>query len=181
MANQLREPSLARVYFKKALRELNLEQKQFPSLVLSHSELSFEKPLYEELQSQWKEVLGITVLSQQLPWDEFSANLEKGNFQLGGLFRRDPFNHVLFYLSFFKNIPSNPHSLESEHYTQLFDKFYVEQTQESLKNIETFLIEESPVIPLISQQYLTLISSHVKGLVWEENGCFDLREVSLHE
>ena len=125
------EPSLARFYFKKALHELNLEQKQFPSLVLSHSELSFEKPLYKELKSQWKEVLGITVLSKQLPWDEFSGNLEKGNFQLGGLFRRDPFNHVLFYLSFFKNIPNNPHSLDSEQYTQLFDKFYLEQTQES--------------------------------------------------
>lgn len=176
------DPELARFYFNKAIAELQLTSKTFPPLVMTHSDLSFETPLINELTAQWKKVLGITILSRELPWGHFSAALEKGDFQLGGLFRRDLYNNVLFYLSFFKKAPSNPHSLEHPEFARLLDLYYEgKQADADLRKIELLLIEQMPVIPLVNQKYLALTADHVKGLDWDENGCLDLRGVALDE
>ena len=151
-----------------------------PPLVVTHSDLSYEKPLFEELKSQWQDVLGIEVLSQQLRWNEFSAAIEKGYFQLCGLFRRDFFNNALFYLSFFKASPSNPHSLHHQEYEWLLEQFQNEDNKEETLEL-ILLIEETPVIPLVNQKFLALIAKHVKGIEWDENGCLDLKDVWFDE
>lgn len=176
------DPKLARLFFEKALKELNCERSAFPTLVMTHSDLSFEKPLFEELKAQWKEVLGIDIVSQNLRWNEFSAAIEKGNFQLCGLFRRDFFNNPLFYLSFFKASPMTPHSLDNQEYERLYHLLERgENKDENLKKMESILIEETPVISLINQQFLALIANRVKGVKWQENGCLDLKEVRISE
>jgi len=176
------DPDLARFYFEKALQEIGCTHSSFPNIMFTHSDLSFEKPLFEELKTQWQEVLGINVISQHLRWNEFSASIEKGNFQLCGLFRRDFFNNALFYLSFFKSSPTNPHSLHNEEYAQLLEQFQKEEGKEEiLKKIESLLIEHTPVIPLVNQKFLALIAKHVKGVAWDENGCLDLKEAWIEE
>jgi oligopeptide transport system substrate-binding protein len=180
--NEKGNPQLAVELFEKALKDLGHTHSSFPTLVLTHSDLSFEKPLFEELKAQWKDVLGINIAPRQLRWTEFSAAIEKGNFQLCGLFRRDFFNNALFYLSFFKPSPSNPHSLDNPVYLNLLNQLEQGKMQEGiLKEIEQLLIEEMPVIPLVNQRFLALIASHVKGIGWDANGCLDLKEVSIHE
>jgi oligopeptide transport system substrate-binding protein len=174
--------ALAESLFKKALCELKLERKAFPTLTILHSDLSFEKALMEELCAQWKEKLNIHVVPKQLPWSEFSLALEKGNFQLGGLFRRDLFNHPLFYLNFFKNTPYNPHGWDNSEYEQLHDRYaYENNSKEILKKLEKLLIREAPVIPLVNQKCLMLIHKRIKGLKWQDNGCLDLTEVWIDE
>lgn len=169
-------------YFKKALEELKLDPTSFPPLVITHSDLSFEKELVQQLKTQWKATLGISVLSRQLPWDEFLAALERGNFQLGGLFRRDFFNNPMFYLSFFKMSPNNPHSWENEEYERLLEQVNKnENSQGSIEQIERLLIEQAPVIPLVNQRFLVLMNDRIKGVEWNENGCFDLKKVWINE
>ncbi len=75
-------PEMARSFFEKSLEELGIERKAFPKLVITHSDLSFEKKLMEELIGQWKETLGISIEPRQLQWSEFSSSLEKRGFSI---------------------------------------------------------------------------------------------------
>lgn len=173
------DPDKACHHFHHALKELNMKKEDFPTLLLTHSDLSFEQPLFEELKRQWNSVLGIKLAPRHLRWNEFSAALEKGNFELCGLYRRDFFNNALFYLNFFKKTPQNPHSLSSKEYATLLSQFC--KNEDILSKIEHLLIQESPVIPLVNQRYLALISPHIRRLDWDENGCLDLKNSYLAE
>ncbi len=176
------EPEMAKFLFQKGLDELGLDRESFPKLAITHSDLSFEKKLMEELIAQWKETLGIAVSARQLKWSEFSSSLEKGDFQLGGLFRRDILNNPMSYLSFFKKSPNNFHSWDDKDYERLLRDLYREKNkEENLKRIERLLIEKAPMIPLINQNYLILKSRNLRGLYWNENGCLDLRETEWDE
>ncbi len=164
--------------FTEALRELKMDRNSFPKLELIHSNLAFEKNLAAELKKQWKEALGITLVTKELPWNEFSSALEKGLFQLGGLFRRDLFNHPQYYLNFFRSSPSNPYSLNHEEYERLFNQIDKNQNNlDSIKEIERLLIEEAPVFPLLCQISYGLVQDEVKGVGWHINGCLKLDEV----
>lgn len=172
------DPKLARAYFAAALAELGLKREAFPTLTMTHSDLAFDKPLMEELQRQWHEHLGISIQFNHLPWNEFSAALERKNFQLGGLFRRDFFSDPMFYLSFFKASPTNPHSWENPRYAALLAKYQEEgHPEEVLAEIEALLIEEAPVIALVNQQCVGLINPRIHGFDWHANGCLDLTNI----
>lgn len=169
---------LAEVYIELARKELQT----IPPIELLHSDLSFEKPLVKELKAQWEEKLGLRIITKELPWNEFSAAIEKGEFQLGGLFRRDIFNHPIFYAGFFKPSPYNPHSWNNTTYQSLLQKFETSDDQEViLREIESLLIHEVPVIPLVSQRSLSLVHNRIHNMVWLDNGCPDFKEVSIDE
>ncbi len=169
-------PELARQLFEQGLKELHLDRKNLPQLTLTYSALSFEKALFEELKMQWKEVLGVELIAEQVRWHEFSEALEKGNFQLCGLFRRDLFNNPLYYLSFFKSTPGNPYSLNNAEYDRLVQIYAHNPTPKLLKLLEQLLLEEMPVIPLVNQNLLYLIAPNVEGITWHPNGLPDFRE-----
>lgn len=172
---------LAQKLFKKALDEMEMGMEDFPTLHLIHSYLSFEAPLAEELKAQWKEALGISLCSRALPWSEFSSTLEKGDFQLGGLFRRDLFNNPMFYLNFFKKSNGNIHSWDNQEYEALLDQLQNgNDLQKNIKKIEHLLVEHAPVIPLATQRNLMLINDRIEGLKWMSDGCLDLREVRIN-
>lgn len=171
------DPELAKHYFQLALKELNLSQNQFPILELIHSNLAFEKNLVAELKKQWGEILGLQINSKELAWNEFSSALEKGNFQLGGLFRRDLFNHPQYYLSFFQSSPMNVHGLDHLEYEMLFRELHQKNDRNTLKRIEEILVDETPVFPLLRQVCFGLAHSHIKNVNWYSNGCLNLKEV----
>lgn len=175
-------PSLAKKLFCQALDELGLSLFTFPPITMTHSNLSFEAPLIEELKQQWKEVLGIRILSRPLPWSDFSSALEQGDFELGGLFRRDLFHHPFFYLQFFQNSFDNSHSWEDPEYADYLAKLHKQPNNPHLiKKLERLLILKAPVIPLVSQRYLTLTHPRVQSVGWSQNGCLQLEKVTFHE
>ncbi len=161
--------------FNLALEEMKIERSQFPPLVISYSGLSFEQALIEELKMQWHKTLGLVILFKKLPWNELSPTFERGDFQLGGIFRRDLFNHVVSYLNFFKKSFQARYSWNSEEFNHFLDE------EKDLENMEQILIEEVPVIPLITQRYLALISERIKGFEWNEDGCLNLNKVYINE
>lgn len=186
--------NIARTFLQKALEELNITKGQLPKIRMTHSDLSFEESLISELKEQWKNVLGLEIHSEELSWNEFSATLDKGDFQLAGLFRRDLLNHPMSYLSFFKNSPYNPYGWENNEFDILLDRYLFEGSETSemhlendftscrhLMNLEKLLIDKAPVIPLFNQTYFALINERVNGLDWNHDGCFNLTEVSLNE
>lgn len=172
----------ARTFFKKALKELKMESETALSLTFNHSDLSFEKKMVEELQRQWKEVLGLNLVPVAITWNDFSASLEKGSFQLGGLFRRDLLNDPVFYFNFFKNSPHNPHRWDHPLYNKLLQEYSQEpHCVEKLQQLERILSDEVPAIALVSQNYLALTNASIQGVSWHENGCLDLKGAFFHE
>lgn len=172
------DPQLALKHFKRALKELNTDLKNFPSLSFTHSDLSFEKALIKELKAEWKEILGISIESRELPWNEFSATLDRADFQLCGLFRRDLFNHPISYLSFFKKSLSKSLGWENEQFERLLES---PKLEENLQEMERILIKEAPVIPLVNQTYFVLSHERIQGITWGENGCFNLMDAQVYE
>lgn len=175
------DPEKAKSLFRQGLKRLNLKKKDFPVLELIHSNLAFEKNLAEELKQTWSHILGIQINTKELPWSDFSSALEKGDFQLGGLFRRNLFNHPQFYLSFFRQSSLNPYSLDNPEYEKLFEQTENSENLQAIHAIEQLLIEEAPVFPLISQVYYGLVQQHIAGIRWSPNGCIYLNEIIINE
>lgn len=176
------DPELAQRLFEKGVRKLGIRKGDFPTLELIHSNLAFEKELADELKRQWKEILGITLITRELSWTDFSAALERGDFQMGGLFRRDLFCHPQYYLNFFQRSPMNPHSLDHPDYERLYQQIDSgEKNGDAIEKIETLLIEEAPVFPLICQNYFGMAQNYIKGFDWSTNGCINLDKVYFDE
>ena len=161
--------------FNLALAELKIDRTLFPTLFLTHSGLSFERILIEELKIQWHKTLGIDIVFKKLPWNEFSSVFDRGDFQLGGIFRRDLFNDAMSYLSFFKKSFKANYSWGNQKFDQLLDE------EKDIKKMEEILIQDTPVIPLITQRYLALVNSRIKGFGWNEDGCLNLNQVYIDE
>lgn len=175
-------PELAQRFFKKGLQELGLKKETFPPLELTHSNLAFEKELADELKKQWNEVLGIRLVTKELPWADFSAALEQGDFQMGGLFRRDLLNHPQYYLNFFQCSSMNPHSLDNAEYERMCHQFdHGQRGSETIREIEKLLIEEAPVFPLVCQNYFGFVQDYLKGFDWSANGCINIDRVYFDE
>lgn len=174
-------PKLAEAYLEKSLAELGLSRREL-QLTLSHSDLSFDRQLAEELKIQWEELLGIRLELRELSWSAFSTTLERGDFQLAGLFRRDVAHHVLSYLEFFTNDPDNPYRIENGEYDRLLQAFYAHpEDQGIVKKLEKLLTDESPVIPLVNQNALALVADRLTGMCWDMNGCLNFDEVVINE
>lgn len=175
-------PEKAFEYFEIALKELKVSRENFPPLCIIHSNLSFEKPLINELKKQWEKVLKVSVTSRELSWSEFSAALDRGDYQIGGLFRRDIFNHPNSYLCFFNKSLYNPYGANNEKFTKLLDDFNNEKDpKRSLKKIEAILVNEAPVVSLVTQRYVFLVNERIQGIDWNENGCLDITMVRIDE
>ncbi len=172
----------AQICFQKALDEFGMDPADLPPLLITHSDLSFEKPLIAELKAQWEENLGITIETREKNWNDFSSALERGNFELAGLFRRDLYNDPFFYLSFFQPSPFNSHSWDNREYERLLTLYSQEENPaETITKIEQLIMEEVPAIPLVNQRYLILQNERIKGMHWNENGCLDLNEAWINE
>lgn len=176
------EPERAGQIFDLALKELGLTQATFPTLHLTHSNLAFERNLATELQKQWKEKLGVNLLTKELSWTEFSSALEKGDFQLGGLFRRDLFYHPQYYLHLLQGSPSTPYSLKDPEFEELFAEIEGSSLPgPALEKMEQLLIDRAPVFPLLCQVSFGLVQDYLKGVSWSTNGCINLKEVRFDE
>ncbi len=125
--------------------------------------------------------LRIKLEEKLLNWGEFSLALEKKKFQLAGLFRRDYYEDPFFYLSFFKEASFNPHGWKNERYENLLEKCTLDPSQQNIREMENFLINESPVIPLINQKILFAAHKRVKNLQFYDNGCLNLLETTLDD
>ena len=76
----------ALVLFEKGLSALKLHKNSLPPLVLKCAQLSGHIECAHYLQSIWKDVLGLNVHIQELPWNVLRSQIEKKEFEVAGCF-----------------------------------------------------------------------------------------------
>lgn len=175
----------AKIYFQTGLKELGLEESQFPKLSLSHSDIPGQKKLAEVVADQWQKALGIDVELSGLQWNSFIANLNNGHYQIGGCIWHSVYSDPMYYLEFFreKDHPYNSSHWENETYKALLEKADLETNavarKELLKKAELILLDEMPVIPLYISHHKYLIADSVDGIFVTPNGFVDFKWSSI--
>ncbi|MFC2049217.1 peptide ABC transporter substrate-binding protein [Chlamydiota bacterium] len=166
--------------FEQALKELGTDREHFPTIVLSYAELSGQKKLAEFIQEQWKEKLGIKVDLMCNEWNVHSANLRKGNYQIGTLHLTTLYQDPMFYFDLFRDKKSlcNYCKWENPQFKALLEAS--EQTCDSverrryMQEAERQLLEEMPVIALFTQNLQYLMQDRI-NLEISNLGIYDFK------
>jgi oligopeptide transport system substrate-binding protein len=171
-------------FFEEGLQELNLDREHFPTIVLSYAELSGQKKLAEFLQEQWKSQLGIEVELICHEWNIHSANLKKGNYQIGTLHLTTLYPDSMFYFDLFrdKDSPCNYCRWQNESFAALLKASEYtcdpKVRQQYLIDAERQLLEEMPVISLFTQNVQYLKRDHL-NLEISNLGIYDFKHASI--
>lgn len=171
-------------YFEQALAELQLTREELPTLILSYAELSGQKKLAEFLQAQWKEKLGLNVELVCNEWNIHGANLRKGAYQIGTLHLTTLYQDPMFYFDLFRDKRSQCNYCRWEHadFRRLLEQS--EQTLDPqlrrnyLKEAESLLVEEMPVISLFTQNLQYLVQDHL-NLQISDLGIYDFKHCMI--
>ncbi len=172
--------ALAKELFEKGLKELGIEREGLPPLVYKYAQQANRKQLAEYLSQTWSELFGIQVEPVLEEWNSLRTNLAKGNFEVCGgsydaPFYGDPLELLERYTS--KNI-NNYSQWTNPAYTDVIQEAKQEadpnRRVELLARAEKILLDEMPIIPICSDQF---IFSHIPGLegyVFDSVGAIDL-------
>jgi len=160
----------ARDHFNLALQELDIEKKDFPKLTLSISTKATSSILNQAIQQQWHDALGIEVELDQKEWPVHFTKLSKGDFQLGEIQWVSWLYDPIYLLETFriKSLATNMSRWEHPEYRHLLDladnELDVDKRREYLKQAETFLMEEMPVIPICFTRVCYMQNPKLKGV-----------------
>lgn len=173
------DPEKARALLKQGLEELNLDT--LPPIILSHSHISGQRQLAEAIQSYWTKELGIQVQIVGSEWNVFFGDLSRGQYQLGGCIKSAFFKDPIYHLELLKDKQHvyNVARWENPLYRKLLDQAILtaEATvrQGLLKEAESILMHEMPVIPIYSDRYQYVLRPEVEGVVIHDIGHVDFK------
>lgn len=175
----------AKSFFLEGLKELGLEETNFPKLTVSHSDIPGQKKLAEVVADEWKKNLGIEVELAGQQWNTFVSDLSSGHYQIGGCVWHSVYNDPIYYLEFFKE---KDHPYNSSHWENSDYKNLLEEAdrqidpllrKEILKKAELILLEEMPVIPLYISHHKYLLRDTVEGVYVSPMGFVDFKWSSI--
>lgn len=176
---------LAKRCFNQALKEEGLTAQDLPSIVLLYITSERNNLIAQTVQAQWKEHLGLDVKIEPMERKSFYDRLSKRDFQMSiGSWTAD-FNDPLNFLEIFKSKArgSNYTSWENPRYAELLDKALstsnIDERKHVLKESESILIEEMPIIPLFHYTMLYLASDRVKDVAVSTTGSVDFKWASI--
>ncbi|MEM7175477.1 MAG: peptide ABC transporter substrate-binding protein [Chlamydiota bacterium] len=166
--------------FEKAMRSLGLTQKTFPTLVLGYCHTNKDKKLMEYIKERWETAFGIKVLIDGTKWNSLYRQLERGNFQIIGIFK----SFMLAYdnwpfLESFSMQGSNYSRWTSLEYSDYLNKAKKSRSEQEkthyLQLAEQFLLSSLPVIPLFTDNYRYASNAKLKDYIIDEEGIIDFR------
>lgn len=141
----------------------------------------------QTLQSQWKEVLGITVELEAVETKVYFSRISNQDYQLSiGSWIAD-FADPINFLDVFKtkSVGTNNTHWENTVYEQLLDQsnqtLDVTQRQALLCKAEEILISEMPVIPLFTYSLLYVKNPKLKNVTISSMGSLDFTHAHLEE
>lgn len=154
----------ARQLFYEGLRELGIDEKDFPSLNLLCHEVGTQKNTALSLKAQFKETLGVECNLKPLAWNQQFSKMISGDFQIGLTAWASSVDDPIYILSVFKsaNHELNFTNWESENFVRFID--LSEQEANPFKRASYFLkaeeilSSEMPIIPLFHQNAQALVA-----------------------
>lgn len=161
----------ARKHFQLALEELGLTKAEFPKIALSMSPRATSSRLNQAIQQQWHEALGIDVELDISEWPVHFTKLSKGDFQVGEVQWVSWLYDPIYLLETFriKTLATNMSRWEHPEYRHLLDlsdnELNAEKRKQHLREAESFLMEEMPVIPICFTRVCYMKNPRLKGVV----------------
>ena len=169
----------AKKMFNRGLKQLGLTLQTFPTLELSSYDLESHQTLVKYLQDVWQNNFNIRIRLNIQNWNYFFRSFDRGDFQIGGVFKNllslDPFP----FLESFSAEESNFSHWTHENYIKIIQEIRQATTaadrKQGLERAENFLAEHMPVIPLISLVYSYAHHPKLKDYVVDQVGNIDFR------
>lgn len=175
----------AKILFEEALQELGVDRNKWPSLTLIHANNEVRRAMAEAIVSQWQDVLGITIYTEECDFRDLFTKMTKGNYQLGLMMWRNCVDDPLYTLNAFKDSTEemNLSKWEDARYQQLLDQVIREMDLKKKKGLmnaaEAILIDQMPVIPIAYEAQLFSRAESIEGTVVSQNGNIDFKYVRI--
>ena len=161
---------------QKAKSELAIARKQMgkdfrTSFTIKFNTMEAHKIIAEQIQQQWKQVLGLDIELQSQEWKTYLSDTNNGEFEVArmGWVASFPNPESEFLAPLFKcSAPSNRTYFCSEKFDRLFEE--LERTADREKRIaltkeaEKDMIQAAPVIPMYVYKQHHLQKPYVRGL-----------------
>jgi len=174
------DPAAAKILFQEALEELGIEK--LPSVRLAYNVMERHYRTAQVVQEQWRKVLGVTVEFEPLEYKVYWDKLMMHDYQIGRMGWiafgfRDPIN----FLQIFREKEGwNNHTrwaspLFSKNLEESFGQADPEQRLALLKNAESILLEETPLIPLYFITNTYLKNPRLQGVYLSDLGEIDFK------
>ncbi|MES2273303.1 MAG: peptide ABC transporter substrate-binding protein [Chlamydiota bacterium] len=166
----------ARIYFQKALKELNISAEELEPLTLYFKHGQIDKRLAQTLQKQWKEVLGVTVQLEQLDFKSHTQHLQKRDYQIALAFWIAQYNDPLNILERFRDRENlkNYSGWEDPDYAALLDLASFERDPqkrlEILEAAEALLADQMPIAPLYHWNNPSIHSPRIEEIATTPTG-----------
>jgi len=171
----------AQELFAQGLQELGLKKEALPPLTISHWSLPREKAVAAILQQQWKEAFHIPITLEAYDWNSYWTNISSGSFHIAGTTWFSWYKDPMYNLELMKYASKGLNSThwENKKYTSLLDTADITLNEHErraiLKEAESILIEELPLIPVYYATYKFLKNPHLKGLYITPLGQLELK------
>jgi len=160
---------LAKIYFKKAIDELNISKDKL-KITFTFGSYVVHRKEAEILKQMWEKAFAIKINLNFFEDKIYLTKLHKRNYQigLGRLIIRsnDPINILERYK--YKNIYKNYSGWEDEEFIKILNlakkEFNLDKRIKIIEKAETTLSDAMPISPLYFYNYIILKKKYVKGL-----------------
>lgn len=168
----------AQMRFQQGLLELGISKEQFPPLTISYGQQANRKKFAEYLQETWKRVLGIDIRLEQMEWNVQRMNLERGQFEISAAFEAAYYHDPMEILEKLghtnpSNFPQWVHSGYRNLISQAVQESDSDRRNRLLGKAEEILLQETPFIPICTDQFLFTHHPGLKGYAFDSVGAVD--------
>lgn len=157
----------AKILLEEGMAELGITKEAFKAVVLYYySRICGASELAQIIQQQWSKALGISIKLEKLDFSIALDKMAKGDYSMcmasWTAMYYDPMNVLERFK--YKNYAMNFSKWENSRYIELLDRSNHEQGDKrllTLEEAEKILIEETPIIPLLHEDYVYMINPHL--------------------
>lgn len=172
---------LARQLFHEGLEEQGLTLKDLNSLAITCCDQEVHEAIALAVTKQWKEVLGFEMQVKTFKWERFMQKCFEYDFHILGTTWYSWFNDPLYNLQNMKleNGEMNASQWQNTKYIELLDRAEDCLDQRERKNIlreaESLIMEEMPIIPLFYYTFKYMKKEHVNNIFLSHLGQIDFK------
>lgn len=171
--------------FEEALLEQNLTRADFEALTYTYINSDRSHLIAQAIQDQWKGVLGISIELEAIERKVFFDRMAKRTYQMAfcswGADFHDPINFLEVFQ--YRDQSTNNTGWHEPSYCELLEKaksmIDPKERRSALKQCETILMEQMPIIPIFHYAMLYAQDKRLEGLVLSSMGNLDFKWAHL--
>ncbi|WP_103105885.1 peptide ABC transporter substrate-binding protein [Brevibacillus reuszeri] len=175
----------AKTLLKEGMQELGITE--LPPIALIYDTSSAHSKIAEAIQSQWKKVLNVEVKLENKEYKVYLDHLQQGNFQIAKSSWYADFSDPINFLQSYKTKSDslNFARWENERYKELLNSSVSEtdasKRQEELKQAETILMDEMPVLPIYHFLAVYIKKDKLKDVKLEAPAYVDFKRAKVEQ